>query len=173
MSDELKPCPFCGGTDIENEIDGVWVFTNCATCGGSSFPIDLTKDASNQLREKAGRDTWNTRPIEDRLTAELAAANARIAELECDLEAYTQGPELRDVIPVSAQADWTTETTNSLMEELKAAKNLIGMKDDALNSFAEFYDWCLKTLGFEENDYSTETECEMQQIISNITDGDE
>jgi chromosome segregation ATPase len=35
----------------------------------------------------------------EKLTAELAAAQARIAELECDLEAYTQGPEPQDFKP--------------------------------------------------------------------------
>ena len=61
MSEELKPCPFCGGSNITEEASISVVF--CADCGGE-------KDTD------FGGD-WNTRPIED-------ALNARIAELEAE-----------------------------------------------------------------------------------------
>ena len=60
MSEELKPCPFCGGSNITEEASISVVF--CADCGGE-------KDTD--------MGSWNTRPIEDALTA-------RIAELEAE-----------------------------------------------------------------------------------------
>ncbi len=57
---ELKPCPFCGGSNITEEASISVVF--CADCGGE-------KDTD--------MGSWNTRPIEDALTA-------RIAELEAE-----------------------------------------------------------------------------------------
>jgi len=55
MSEELRPCPFCGG---EAELCYSEVDTFCRKC--------------NVMQET---ELWNTRPIED-------ALNARIAELE-------------------------------------------------------------------------------------------
>ena len=63
MSEELRPCPFCGGNDIVYE-EALSV-TYCNDCGG-------------ELDEGFGSD-WNTRPIEDALTA-------RIAKLEAELK---------------------------------------------------------------------------------------
>lgn len=55
MSEELRPCPFCGG---EAELCYSEVDTFCRKC--------------NVMQET---ELWNTRPIED-------ALNKRIAELE-------------------------------------------------------------------------------------------
>ena len=59
MSEELRPCPFCGG---EAELCYSEVDTFCRKC--------------NVMQET---ELWNTRPIED-------ALNARIAELEAELK---------------------------------------------------------------------------------------
>ena len=59
MSEELRPCPFCGGTKICTE-KGI----NLNYCDNCSAESNV--------------EHWNTRPIED-------ALNARIAELEKDL----------------------------------------------------------------------------------------
>ena len=65
MSEELRPCPFCGGNDIVYE-EALSV-TYCNDCGG-------------ELDEGFGSD-WNTRPIEDALQAE----NERLKEeLQCE-----------------------------------------------------------------------------------------
>lgn len=48
MSDELKPCPFCGGN--AHSFSGVTI-----GCGNRRCPM-----ADDQ-------ETWNTRPIEDNL----------------------------------------------------------------------------------------------------------
>ncbi len=60
---ELKPCPFCGRSDVIFNQDTDIV--HCRWCGGVYDSLFLC-DAS-----------WNTRPIED-------ALNARIAELEAE-----------------------------------------------------------------------------------------
>ena len=56
MSDELirelKPCPFCGSTDIVSNYGGLLYCKNCW--------IESTKLG------------WNTRPLEDKLEAEVA-----------------------------------------------------------------------------------------------------
>ena len=59
MSEELKPCPFCGSSKIKSHDYGnVELLYRCEDCGGEHF-----------------HSNWNTRPIED-------ALQARIAELE-------------------------------------------------------------------------------------------
>jgi hypothetical protein len=62
MSEELRPCPFCGG---EAELCYSEVDTFCRKC--------------NVMQET---ELWNTRPIED-------ALNARIAELEAEIDQLT------------------------------------------------------------------------------------
>lgn len=56
MIDELKPCPFCGGINIAKASGENG--TMCRSCGSEGF------------------GEWNTRPVEDALRAELAAARA-------------------------------------------------------------------------------------------------
>ena len=60
MSEELRPCPFCGGTKICTE-KGI----NLNYCDNCSAESNI--------------EHWNTRPIED-------ALRARIAELEAENE---------------------------------------------------------------------------------------
>ncbi|QDP55347.1 MAG: hypothetical protein Tp176DCM1853251_31 [Prokaryotic dsDNA virus sp.] len=48
---ELKPCPFCGGTDLRQGIDETWVRCQCGAEGSGA------SDGSKQR----GRDRWNTR----------------------------------------------------------------------------------------------------------------
>ena len=63
MSEELRPCPFCGGTKICTE-KGI----NLNYCDNCSAESNV--------------EHWNTRPIEDEL-------RARIAELEADNDQLT------------------------------------------------------------------------------------
>ena len=63
MSEELRPCPFCGGTKICTE-KGI----NLNYCDNCSAESNV--------------EHWNTRPIED-------ALNKRIAELEAEIERLT------------------------------------------------------------------------------------
>jgi len=63
MSEELRPCPFCGGTKICTE-KGI----NLNYCDNCSAESNV--------------EHWNNRPIED-------ALNARIAELEAEIYQLT------------------------------------------------------------------------------------
>ena len=68
---EIKPCPFCGSTDIKlhDEIShAVW----CQECFAEMPSIDI----------ESAVELWNTRPIEDEL-------RARIAELEAESDQLT------------------------------------------------------------------------------------
>ena len=68
MSEELRPCPFCGK---EPHIDANYHLFSCQN-------KDCIADATNYEATMGFFEQWNTRPIED-------ALNARIAELEQDL----------------------------------------------------------------------------------------
>lgn len=60
MSEELKPCPFCGGEPKVTEREG-FAFFWCGECGASS----------KIAKESEAREYWNRRPAEDALTAEV------------------------------------------------------------------------------------------------------
>jgi hypothetical protein len=71
MSD-LKPCPFCEGRQLKIVQGGnpwIWKYL-CADCKSSSEGED------HHVPGYAERliDNWNTRPIEDKLRADLALA---------------------------------------------------------------------------------------------------
>ena len=102
MSEELKPCPFCGGEAKEDNFIGGVVCENLCTNpntfdgGGGVWTAD-----------------WNTRPIEDALTA-------RIAELEADNAEFRQ--LIRDWSIVLDQDDefqlWQVESVRQAMLEI-------------------------------------------------------
>ena len=79
---ELKPCPFCGGTNICTE-KGI----NLNYCDSCSAEANI--------------EHWNTRPIEDDL-------RARIAELEAESERFTVHSDIErqdDKSPNDTQTD--------------------------------------------------------------------
>jgi len=68
---ELRPCPFCGSSNVA-EVDTQAVCQNCHAINGDPFDYDYPRI-----------EEWNTRPIEDALTAriaELEQENARLRE---------------------------------------------------------------------------------------------
>jgi len=71
MSEELRPCPFCGGTKICTE-KGI----NLNYCDNCSAESNV--------------EHWNNRPIED-------ALNARIAELEAHIAALEEAAEIEEL----------------------------------------------------------------------------
>ena len=83
MSEELRPCPFCGGEAhecLDNHFD--CLNPGCPMAGARAIPLE----------------NWNTRPIEDALTA-------RIAELEGFIN---QLIEAGDAV-INAYPDWIRE----------------------------------------------------------------
>lgn len=51
MSDDLKPCPFCGGENVTNEFDDPFYSVICGICGASSAFSD----------EEGAVRLWNAR----------------------------------------------------------------------------------------------------------------
>ena len=66
MNEELKPCPFCGSTEIRYGYGTLFPVVWCFKCDSQVEDVDEVDNAI---------ELWNTRPIED-------ALQARIAELE-------------------------------------------------------------------------------------------
>lgn len=88
MSEELKPCPFCGskqiieGTETDNSCSipmTIW-FVKCSACE------TLRSSISNPYRAER---RWNTRPVEKSLEAELEELRYIVKKLEafgCDYD---------------------------------------------------------------------------------------
>lgn len=60
MTEKLKPCPFCGGTDIEvesSDYGGPYVF--CNDCGALGPPTRWTDETADD--HARARALWNTR----------------------------------------------------------------------------------------------------------------
>jgi len=79
MSEQLKACPFCGnmyGDGKYAEGSGIveqmthWV---CARCG-ASVPMNNDLQRLNEETDTYHPIDWNTRPLEDALSARLAIA---------------------------------------------------------------------------------------------------
>ena len=67
MSEELRPCPFCGGTNICTE-KGI----NLNYCDSCSAEANI--------------EHWNTRPIEDALNKRIAESEEAFLKLEDTLD---------------------------------------------------------------------------------------
>jgi hypothetical protein len=80
MSEKLRPCPFCGEMPKVNNWTLKGITDKRCFCDNENCPVYLSKTIAI--------DDWNTRPIEDALTA-------RIAELEAaQKEALSLLPKL-------------------------------------------------------------------------------
>jgi len=87
MSEELRPCPFCGGTKICTE-KGI----NLNYCDNCSAESNV--------------EHWNNRPIED-------ALQSRIAELEALVERLIEaGDRLSDSLCTYPEEEKTIEVCN-------------------------------------------------------------
>jgi hypothetical protein len=69
-NESLRPCPFCGDTEALHVDSAAWVGCDCGSVAGPS------------ACGKSGRAFWNTRPIEDRLRAELGRAEQELSLYE-------------------------------------------------------------------------------------------
>jgi Lar family restriction alleviation protein len=65
MNDDLKPCPFCGSTDLEQfDNDWGWPVVSCNKCKASG-PIPQDATASDDMLRSVAVVLWNTRARED------------------------------------------------------------------------------------------------------------
>ena len=96
MSEELRPCPFCGAMPMGQDDRYM-----CSTLG------------CVMQEDTISAENWNTRPIED-------ALNSRIAELEADNAEFRQ--LIRDWSIVLDQNDefqlWQVESVRQAMLEI-------------------------------------------------------
>lgn len=81
MKEELKPCPFCGGKDLEKEvIDGIEGMIYRVSCHLCANTMPMTVDTS---MEEAIR-IWNTRPVEDEMYRVLSGICFEKSARICD-----------------------------------------------------------------------------------------
>ena len=76
MSDELRECPFCGGTETMAIWDGRKAAITCACSGtGPYMWMDARREAEGRQSDVVDDCTtmWNTRPVEDALRAKWAS----------------------------------------------------------------------------------------------------
>jgi hypothetical protein len=151
---ELKPCPFCGNSNILNPInDNGWL---CKVCGSEWYR--------------------NTRPIEDKLTAELARLKENVELFANQLQAWGLDEAAKEIIgeilggkvnapdyrQLRAELARRDEIITKLKEDAErladgyeqirrdAVPYCVGCKEDVLggNDFRkiEHTDWCSVTL---------------------------
>lgn len=79
---ELKACPFCGTSVVGIEHDGLYRWVECGNmdCNAAGKVFAFLTDVGNADHIVA--NNWNTRPIEDKLTAELARRDELIKHKE-------------------------------------------------------------------------------------------
>jgi Lar family restriction alleviation protein len=61
---ELLPCPFCGGTEIENTWDDYWsLMQRCVTCGAQGGVVeDNDPNCKTEVEKRAKAiELWNQR----------------------------------------------------------------------------------------------------------------
>ena len=84
MSDELKPCPFCGATHYQHEGTAAGeLWFSCQGCGATG-PVSTNAEGDDYSK---AQEQWNTRPIEDALFSKLETVSATLhREIETNQE---------------------------------------------------------------------------------------
>jgi Lar family restriction alleviation protein len=85
MSEQLKPCPFCGGKELSfqrHDIDGWISYVQCGACDGEVHGPDseYKYDSQDEADEDAAQ-VWNRR-ADDPQSMSSEALAAHIAELQ-------------------------------------------------------------------------------------------
>ena len=82
MTEQLKPCPFCGGAASVSKING---YVSCAHhCYGKYNPKEI----------------WNTRPLESALEAQVAQfayvsdMHSRLREVYDEIDSHVDGSSI-------------------------------------------------------------------------------
>lgn len=111
MSEELRECPFCGGTHSINVINFITgdSFRKCDICGAEAPETKTPEEAAEK---------WNTRPAEDALKAEVERLKAEIKRIKM-LIIFRRDWVLKTMIEHNA-AQFIAEcnTLNTLLEAI-------------------------------------------------------
>ena len=75
MSEELKPCPFCGGTKIKQFYEWIDVGDENANITSSIVKCADCLCCRGDTRTSDAIRKWNTRPLEDEKDKEIARLN--------------------------------------------------------------------------------------------------
>lgn len=96
MSEELRPCPFCGEMPKVHDWKLKGITDKRCFCDNENCPVYLSKTIAI--------DDWNTRPIEDALTARIAELEAENAELKERVARFKKkNKKLKASVKVAAQ----------------------------------------------------------------------
>jgi Lar family restriction alleviation protein len=145
MPDELKPCPFCGGTETGRCVsmyDGTWYGTiACSGCGASLEVENLpTEDAAHaELLRR-----WNTRATETALNAQLAEANRKIDWLKTKCSgAKAEEMQILDAIDFAERHAPSYETqAHKAQAQLAEAVGLLREARQHLSTYDSRIDGC-------------------------------
>ena len=101
MSEELKPCPFCGG---EKSITNLEEIRCCLLCSCESLP-----------------EHWNNRPIEDKKDAEIEELKEWIHKDGLQLAMNTQAIAMKDaeIAELKEKLRNALETTNDSLNTIR------------------------------------------------------
>ena len=119
---KLKPCPFCGDTDVcieaNDDYAGYWIGCNSPDCYGMTVYGD----------EQEIIDWWNTRPIEARYRRRSFTLLKQVRRLRADLNAMLAPPDENDpdvatVLSLAIKIDelrqenaWLRKTSHEIAE---------------------------------------------------------
>lgn len=117
MTDEVKPCPFCGGEADEHRDPGptgeLYVWVGCNDCDATSACVD---ERSMQPEESDAVTLWNTRaepeaapvePVAFLYTDEEGGRVACVEQIEPPFEGWTETPLYNH--PLAAPTDALVE----------------------------------------------------------------
>ena len=96
---ELKPCPFCGSPAYSYH-------DNCIDFAGVKCDLGGCVCADILITE----NNWNTRPVEDALTARIAELEAEVTELK----PYRDGYDPEEVFPPEGEWVWLRDCDDDI-----------------------------------------------------------
>lgn len=125
MSEELKPCPFCGADpDIsvqEDDTEDTYYVVACTNCNMAHSSSD---DENVAIRN------WNDRPIED-------AQAARIAELEAERDRLREALQEIKHVPCRKEGGMYDSDGDWYVNECSSCRRMHDIAREALKGAGE------------------------------------